>query len=76
MDSLIDCARDQEPHQVDYAKKLEMLIHKRTSDDDTTEESQFFQNNNGSFGGLSSWPNQNVLHYLLERFICIYHHSA
>ncbi|XP_063942646.1 uncharacterized protein LOC135150318 [Daucus carota subsp. sativus] len=48
MDSLVDSARDQELHQVDCAKRLEVQNQKRKRGDDTTEETQDFQKNGES----------------------------
>ncbi|WOG92735.1 hypothetical protein DCAR_0312010 [Daucus carota subsp. sativus] len=48
MDSLVDSARDQELHQVDCAKRLEVQDQKRKRDDDPPR----FQNNGESSGGF------------------------
>nr|XP_017245395.1 PREDICTED: uncharacterized protein LOC108217052 [Daucus carota subsp. sativus] len=48
MDSLVDSARDQELHQVDCAKRLEVQNQKRKRGDDTTKETQDFQKNGES----------------------------
>ncbi|XP_017217043.2 uncharacterized protein LOC108194596 [Daucus carota subsp. sativus] len=48
MDSLVDSARDQELHQMDCAKRLEVQDQKRKRDDDPPR----FQNNGESSGGF------------------------